>query len=560
MTRRRRISVALVVAVAVVPAIALLIGLLAGDRERIVQYHEVVRLRTGEPARVQEVIDYDFGAATERHGIYRIIPGLTDPSSVSVFSPSAPDQVLLEGSGRIRIGDPAVTVTDTHRYEIGYDHDGLVDGRDFAWNVVGTEWEVGIEAIEAHVISDRTLTDVTCDQGSFGATGGCDATVIEPGHLVVRTRDLASGEAVTVRATLGGTVEFPADQPDVPGPPAGTGAPLAMPMAYGFLVAAGAGLVTGRVLRRAGREHAPPGHTGTSDTVDATALADEAPPRIAPPRDLTPAQGGVVLTEQVSDAHRAAWLLAEVEEGLVSLDGDDPEKPILRWHGSSDHPRNGPLFSMFAGRSEVQLGEYDSTFAKGWSMVGAELESWRASSGLWSDAGERRRRIVLGLGVLVAVLGLAIAGFFAYRWSLADPSVAQLALLCLPAGIGAGMVLRAWELRVRTPEGTARFLEVESFRRFLADIDAPDVERAAQSGELPDYLAWSVALGESSAWMKAVARSSVEPGTTYFPHYMIYATSLASSTSSAATKPSSSGGGGGGGAGGGGGGGGGGSW
>lgn len=554
MERRRRISAVLAVVLALVPAVVLVIGLLVGDRERIEQYVEVATIRGGT-ARVEEVIDYDFGAAADRHGIYRILPDLTDQSSVTVSSPTAPDDVTITG-GRIRIGDPTVTINGSHRYEIGYDLSSLVVGDRLAWNVVGTEWDVPVERVEAHVISDRSLLEATCDQGSFGAEGGCEAELVEPGHLVVRAESLAANHGITLRARLGGPVEQAPTPPAIPGPPGDTGAPLLLPAVLGVALAAIAALVTGRVLRVAGREHAPPG-LGTGSTVDVTALARDQPPRPAPPPQLTPAQGGVVWSEVVRDEHKAAWLLGHAQAGTVSLEGDDPKKPLLRWQGGGPSTgAHGPLFTMFSGRESVQLGEYDPQFASGWKMVEAELAAWKASSGLWSDRGERVRRWALGLGIAGAVVFLLVTAFLAFRWSLGEPSVMQLGLLCLPVGAAIGAVVYAWELRVRTAEGTALYLDIEAFRRFLEDASADDVAAVVGTPAMDEYLAWAVALRESKSWIRAVEPTSAG----YDPSYLLIASTLHSSTSSAATAPSSSGGSGGGGVGGGGGGGGGGSW
>ena len=578
MTARRRLSVLAVIVLAVIPAAVVLIASLAGDRERMVSYFEVATVDADGHATVDEVIDYDFGAGSERHGIYRIVPGLTDSSPIAVSSPDAPDQVQITG-GNIRIGDPNVTVSGSHRYQISYGLDTLTAGDRLAWNIVGTEWDVTIESVEAHVISARELSDLSCDQGPFGTEGGCDAVETEPGHLVVRTGPIPSGQAVTVRATLGAPVAAVATAPAVPAKPADTGAPLARPFLFGFLAAAVAGLVTGRILRRAGREYAPAGYQGIAPgtapvppgvespfaplpadatRVDAADLVADAPPQVAPPRTLTAAQGGVVLAEKVQASHQAAWLLGQAQHGAIALEGD-PKKPTMRWLGGHGAADNAALLTMFHSRPTVELGTYDPDFASGWKMVGAELDAWRTTSGLWSDQAERRRKWVIGLGVLVVIVGLVAAALAAFRWSLSQPEVWQLALLSVPTGVGLGMVLRAWELRVRTPAGSALFVQVEAFRRHLADAQGPDVDRAADAGLIDDYLAWAVALGESKAWTKAVEASSVPRGTGYDPSFLYIAASLHSSTTAAATTPSSSGGGGGG-AGGGGGGGGGGSW
>lgn len=574
MRARRRLSILAVLLAAVVLAALVLIGLLSGDRERIVSYFEVARLGADGSARVEETIDYAFGAAaSDRHGIFRVIPGL-DPSTASASSPTAPDDLEVVG-GRLRIGDPDVTVSGTHRYQLGYALDTLVVGDRFAWNVVGGEWDVSVESVEAHVVSDRELTDVTCDQGLFGATGGCAAVQLGPRHVVVEAGPVPAGHALTLYATLGEPVSADVDVPVVPAMPGETGAPLAAPTLLGWVAAAAAGLVTGRALRRAGREEAPAGWAGGGGSVvlpgadvrgvraarvDAEALADAAGPQVAPPRALTPAQGGVLLAERVKPQHQAAWLLGQAQQGAVALEGD-PEEPTLRWVGGGGAAESIPLLTMFDRRPSIQLGTHDSHFERGWKLVGDQLRSWRTSSGLWSPAGERRRWWALGIGIGLAVIGAGLAAFLAYRWSLGSPSVLQLALLTVPSGVGAGLVARSWELRVLTPEGAQLYAEVEAFRRHLHDSSAADVSAAAEAGSMHDHLAWAVALGESDAWRAAVERSGVPSGVGWDPATMLIASSLHTSAVQTATAPSSSsGGGGGGGAGGGGGGGGGGSW
>ena len=131
----------------------------------------------------------------------------------------------------------------------------------------------------------------------------------------------------------------------------------------------------------------------------------------------------------------------------------------------------------------------------------------------------------------------------------------------LISGGGFAAVLRGWELRVRTPEGSGLWLRVESFRRFLHESETFHAEEAAKRGVLREYTAWAVALGEIDRWQHAVDGSTAIPAESGLG-YVHMAPILIASTSSTSTAPSSSGGSGGGGGsvGGGGGGGGGGSW
>ena len=64
------------------------------------------------------------------------------------------------------------------------------------------------------------------------------------------------------------------------------------------------------------------------------------------------------------------------------------------------------------------------------------------------------------------------------------------------AGAALGAIISSYELLVRTETGSALWLRVESFRRFLENSEARHVEEAAEKGVLRHYTAWAVALGK----------------------------------------------------------------
>jgi hypothetical protein len=295
--------------------------------------------------------------------------------------------------------------------------------------------------------------------------------------------------------------------------------------------------------------------------VDSAELGRMATTEFAPPGDLTPAHGGIVLREAVNPEHKVAWLIEAAIDGDVDLDEEGGKAVRLRRTGQSPE-RSGILDVAFEGREQIELGTYDPTFGQAWAALGHELEGWRATSGLWDPAGERRRIVALVAGILATVLGLLVV--VGGGW-LANSEGGSTGLVV--AGIGAALAagglaaaVTGWELRVRTPAGSAAWLRVESFRRFLAGSEAFHAEEAAKRGVLREYTAWAVAVGEIDRWSRAVAASSVIPAAAGVS-YAYMAPALLASTSSTATAPSSSGSSGGGGSvGGGAGGGGGGSW
>ncbi len=528
---------------------------------------------------------------------------------------------------RIRIGDPDQTVTGEHRYSIDYPLPGVVRDGVLDWEPVGTEWEVPIERAELHLLTPFELTDVVCTKGPAGSTTPCDARVVEPGHVEAVVEDLDEGEGVSIEGRVGATLAATPAVPEPPASaPADEGPGLLPPAgaaAAGGLVG---GLVSTVLVRRAGRErvaaggvadaayapgvgpayapvdspppayapgpyapaagpvgpaspYAPAGYAATGGAsfrradappeseirVDETELADMATTEFAPPTGLLPEQGGIVLTEDVLDNHKAAWLIQAAIDGAVDL--DDRSGPIRLTRTGPGRPDQQQILDRaFNGASELTLGSYDRHFASAWTQLQQQLEAWQRSSGLWDPAGNTHR-VMAGLFGVLAVIAGGIGTFIAGYVAGGSDNNALLVAAAITAAFGVAGVaalVNNRELRIRTPAGSGLWLRTESFRRFLAESEAYHAEEAAKRGVLREYTAWALALGEIDRWSRAVSTSALIPPDTAGLHWVYLAPLLIASTSSTAVAPSSSGGGGGGfgggGVGGGAGGGGGGSW
>jgi uncharacterized membrane protein YgcG len=552
-------------------------GACSGDTERIGAYWATAAVDAEGVAQITEVIDYDFGSR-QRRGIFRDVPDLDLDAPITVFSPTAPDPVSVEPWGRdtrIRIGNPDITITNRHRYQIEYPIPVGFDGNRISWNAVGSDWQVGMNNIEVHLSAANELIDPQCSIGETGSWDPCTVTQSTPGLLSVVVDDLGSFEGVTISAQRGSALSAAPALPTTPNGPAedpGTGK---LPPAGAALGAALIAAALGSFLvQRAGREWVWAG--GSADAAFGPQFGEEYPVRrvdhaeldrlasteFAPPKGLTAWQGGVLHCEAVSRDHQTAWLLEQAIDGAIELEGIG--KRMTMRMGRVDTPDLDLLRALFGHRSEVALGSYDEQFAGGWKSLDRSLNQWYRNSHYWDPRGERRRTGTLGVAAalgLMGVVGLITFSVMANRvGSTALPGVAVCGLV---TGAALAMAVRSWELRIRTPEGSGLWILIESFRRFINKSDAQHVEAAAEQGRLLEYTAWAVALGEVDSWTRAINHAE-QAGTVIAPNIRQItrvAPSLGSATSSAATKPSSSGGSGGGGSvGGGGGGGGGGSW
>jgi hypothetical protein len=578
-TRRKRVVGIVVLAViAVVVGIATTVVAAVVAPERITSMWVSATVADDGSAQVEEVIDYDFGGH-QRHGIFRDVPGLRTSAPIEVTSPDAPDSFTVTGSfpPQIKIGDPDETMSGQHRYVLRYTVDNVAPNGRLAWDAVGTDWQVGIETAEIHVVAATALSGERCVRGKTASTESCDLALVEPGHLAARVDDLPSGQGVTVYATAGEPLATAPVQPE-PGPPVAAARTGASPVVLGllaFVLALLAGLLTMRVLRRAGRERVPAtgipalGAPGEEARIDLEELGSHAAPTSTLPSGLSAAQGGVLLADGVRNEHKAAWLVEQAVAGTIELTSDtwDAKDMSLVRLAPGDAGAQRLLDTGFRGRQVIVLGRYDRDFAGMWKQLGEELSLWRKASGLWDTAADTRTVLVRVLGTLAGLVGagLAVLGAWLSAGQVTLPLVLAGAGGVL-VGIGFAGLVQGWELKVLTPAGSAAWLQAESLRQFLEQSPPTAIDEAVADGRLGIYTAWALALGQARRW-KELASSATVPGRRGYyndPYYRyaVYSPVFLHSCSTASTAPSSSssGGGGGGGVGGGAGGGGGGSW
>jgi len=559
------------------------LGAAVGDTERISSMWISARLQPSG-LQVTEVIDYDFGVQS-RHGIFRDIPDLASNSRVEVVSPTAPDTYevfsLLAGT-RIKIGDPDQTITGRHRYRIDYTlaRDAILDSSDFAWDAVGNEWPVGISNIDVHLDLGSGAGSMMCVTGTAWSTTPCDISS-SPGDIgIVHIDSLAEGDGLTIFASSGSVTSELPDPPTGPANDPGTGVWKAMWLAAAAALAAS--VVSVLMVRRAGREQVwaggaavaafgPDDDNAPIERIDEKRLGQLATTEFEAPRGMSAVEGAVLIDESVKDHHLAAWLLESAVRGEIDIEGQMDSATIVRTDVPA-HPTAEPVLQrMFNGRERIPLGGYDSQFASGWQLMKDDVTRWQRGAAYWDRSGHKRRTMVRVLSVLGLLAGIGATVLFSAManrngggWLPAVAGGGAMIGLCWAA------LINSWELLIRSPDGTARWLQVESFRRFLHQSEAQHVEQAASLGLLRQYTAWAVALDEADRWTLAVSAANradptMQTTMTDDLAFVVLGSSLGHSVRATHTEPSSSGsglGGGGGGfsVGGGGGGGGGGSW
>ena len=523
---------------------------------------------------VREIVDIDFGL-TERRGYQRIIPNdFGAPTEVTAFSPDANDElsvVLIGNDSRIRVGNPNITFTGRHRYELEYvlPEAQLSTGR-LALDIIGTDETNRTDRFEVVLAGFEGLTEIECATGTAGVIGGCE--LVADGDLwraVIEPLD--PGEGISVFGSFDG-LDPAADLPAVPAIPEWRSAPfwslgLAI-LAVGSVTAAAIFLVMRRrgsntVFGAGGAADAAHGiplpapglavHDVVTHRVPDDKLAELATIEFVPPRGIEPWHGSVLLRERVDDDSVRAWFGEMIARGTIIPSGEG--KDMVLQVGPTDNTlseRDRKLLAeLFRYGPEVPLGTYRKSFANLWKKIRDQQAETVDDAQWWERPIATGKRSVAGLaGVIFWILIGSIAFFSALAPILALLAAvlanwwSALAFSVLIVAAIAGVAYRTM-LASRTATGSALTLRTESFRRFLEASEGRHVEWAWEQGVLRDYSAWAVALGAADAWSSAIRAADVPDRDTYLYGPMVMHTN-ASAFSSTTTAPSSSGSGGGG--------------
>lgn len=191
--------------------------------ESVSNFSAVYTVHSDGTVDVTETITYDFADA-ERHGIFRTLErdhpqGPTEwyktrQATLSIDhvlrgGETEPYQVSDGRTTEVRIGDPDVTITGEHEYELSYTWRGALsygdEGAELYWNVVGDAWEVPLREVSVRVEEAEPgllQGEYACYQGARGATSSCASAERGTSSVTFTATDLSPGEQLTVATEL----------------------------------------------------------------------------------------------------------------------------------------------------------------------------------------------------------------------------------------------------------------------------------------------------------------------------------------------------------------------
>ena len=544
---------------------------------------------------VTEDIRVDFGSL-QKHGIFRTIPlryRYSDTQDryylLEVRSVTNGDKALLHDDSVtndnevIKIGDPNVLVTGKQRYVITYAVTGAMnafaDHDELFWNVDGALWPVPKQAVTATVHVPSGLQKSACFQGPPGSTETCNHDDSGNTTGFSSTRELGSGEEMSVVAALDkGAVtappllleprarQFPQDAFDV--------TPLTVGL-FALLTVLGVGLVAWNWWTH-GRDRAYiTQHYLTNDPREETAPLLSNQPLVVEfgaPQNMRPAELGLILDESADTKDVTATIVDLAVRGYLTI-AEAPGK--ADWElTKKTGPNNAALLpyektifnGLFTGRTAVKLSELKGTFAPTLKKAEKEMYADALSRKLFTSSPEQARTAWGFLGCAAVLVGFAatVGLGLAFGWGLVG-----LALVI------SGIVLTASFpfMPQRTAGGRELMQHTLGFRLYMNTAEKYRQQFAEKAEIFTQLLPYAIVFGCVSQWAKAFEGIDTSASSSWYVGNAPFQAALLSSSlqsmdaniSSAIsyTPPSSgssSGFGGGGFSGGGGGGGGGGSW
>jgi uncharacterized membrane protein YgcG len=560
--------------------------------ERISQFDATIHIQPDASITIAEHITY-VTDTDPHHGIFRDIRLVSaDGTRLRIHDISVTDEhgaqypVSVSQSNskiHLKIGDPDTTFTGEKQYIIRYTLEralGHFDSYDeLYWNVTGDQWLFPIMSSRATVILPPGAKNVqsACYYGLTGTKNSaenteCDVRVLTSqahagqGTVFALPRILQVHEGLTVAVGFSkGFVAIPTWQQRL--------WYFLTDYYYIFfliLIPAAAFRIAYRRWNKYGRDP-----KGTGIIVA----------QYQAPKNLTPAEVGLVVSGTTQDAHLSAEIvdlavrgfikiIAEEKKGFFTTSTEFSLQKIQEGNAGALSPSDQKLMAgLFESGDRVELDSLKNMFYKKVLGIHAATIASVVEKKLYArDPQKARQQVAVGIAMIVGTLFLS--GFLGALLSSILSAMAIFALIAAFVVSGIIVIVFGFLMPARTEEGVAMLEYILGLKEYLqiAEKDRIDFHNAPEKRPetFEKLLPLAMILKVEKAWAKEFADIYVTPPSWYQGNAQAFNTGLfvgqlnsfstATTSSMASPSSSSSGSGGGGSSGGGGGGGGGGSW
>ncbi|MEW5826703.1 MAG: DUF2207 domain-containing protein [Candidatus Bipolaricaulota bacterium] len=530
--------------IALAVAIAAILGCTASGTLYVDSFHADLELSSAGELRVVETITVAY--LSPHHGIERWIPAsyrtsigtrvTIDLEVVSVTMDGRPvpsSRRTSSGNLVLRIGDAALTVIDTHTYEIEYTASRVLLFRDdylqLYWNVTGTEWELPIRSATATLLLPPEVSlDLVSAISYAGAWGSSDS-----GSPVQRD---ASGRLTFSAGPLnpgsGLTIDVAIPRSAMPARPPSFGEKVGrflrenllalLPLATLFLM-----LV---LWTRLGRDP-------SKGTVA---------PSFEPPTGVGPAAAGVLIDDRIDLRDISALVIGLAVSGHLTIREETPESDSLAekaraWVGGASRrytfvrgrrspedlsPAERTLYDAIfpdAESNETPLSSLENRFYKHLPTLRVRLYDELIEKRFYVHNPERVRKSYAGWGtsLLAAGFGLGLV----------------LGSIYLGAALAvSGLIVLAFSpiMPRKTRSGATALADVLGLAEYIQRAEKDRIEFSDAPEKSPQHfeqlLPYAVALGLTAIWVEKFENLLREPpqwysgGSTFSGH--VFASSL----------------------------------
>ncbi len=486
---------------------------------RVARFETQMAVETNGNASVTERIDVTFSGAY--HGIYRDIPleypgphgsnytlfltvtGVTDADGNKLKY----DSSTQNGARNLKIYIPgAVDATKTVllHYTVRNPVRWFDDHDELYWNITGNDWPVPIESASAVITFPANAAGNLRAQAFTGAYGSQErnATVQVRDNtvLVWSTQPLDMREGLTLDVYLNqGVLEKP-DKLTEALWFLRSNLILLLPV-WAFLVMFGLWWTKGR------------------DPKPDQSVA----PMYDPPKDMTPAEVGALLDDEVHPRDITSTLVDLAVKGYIRIEEKAEKallfthrdyvfhllKPSSSWGSLAAHERV-MLNHMFPGDlAEIRLSALKNQFYVAIPTMNNDILSELKIKGMYSvDPDSAHAYVVIGV--------LLVAAPFVISQLLGSGVILNSLSMLLAAGVIALIIvlLFARIMTAKSKKGVAAKVEILGFQEFINRVDADRLKRMPPD-TFEKYLPYAMALGIENRWAKAFQGIAINPPTWY---------------------------------------------
>lgn len=463
-------------------------------------------ITVNQDASISVVETIEYVAPYEKHGIFRNIPIAYEDkdnkkfylgvSDISVKRDGSDEKYSQSKSGddlELKIGDKDKTITGAHKYEISYKLTGVInnfDSRDeLYWNVTGEDWDFPIEKTSATVrLPDQIkFSDTTssCYTGPAGSTEkNCQINSELPQTFSTDKTNLT----VAIDWPTGIIDKTQRNYSYAMGYLGAGMSPalIVLIFALPLLIPIGVFIAMYKSFKKTG--------------YDLGRRKISIAPEFAPPKDLNPAEMGIILDENLQMRELTAEIIKFAVDGFIKIvevkgkwySGKDYELTKIKELPKSASAYQVKLMStLFNGNQTRKISQLktEKDGYKDWNDIKSKAYEDVEQKGYFTANPQAVRSKYYIIGVIMFFVGI---------------------LTIIVGSLGGSLILSAVIVLIfarlmpqRTAKGSEALAQIKGFEMFIARAEKYRAKWAEKENLFFDFLPYAIMFDQTKKWANA---------------------------------------------------------